>query len=299
MVQQRRGSAVVGVASVLPPDILTNSDLEQMLATNDEWIYTRTGIRERRRGSTTTQLSIDSGRAVLERTGFDPAEIDLVIVATQTPDDFCPSTAASVQHALGLRAAAFDLNAACTGFVYAVICAHTMLAAGHSAALVIGVDRMTAATNYEDRSTAILFGDGAGAVILRRSDDESRGIQGWDMGTDGSHRDILVLPVGGTVAMNGPQVFKQLARKAVDSARFAAERAGIELDDIKGFYGHQANQRLLDAVADGLGVEHKRFASVIERIGNTSAGSIPLALDPDWDDLSPATTSCCWATAAA
>ncbi len=282
--QQRSGSRLVAVGTALPDKVLTNADFEVMMDTSDEWIRSRTGIAERRVGGTTTGLAVEAARRALERSGVAAESIGLVVTATQTPDDLCPSTAAGVQDALGLICAAFDLNAACAGFSYGLVVAHSMLLSGAAtAALVVGVDRMTAATNYDDRSTAILFGDGAGAVVLTSEPDGDRGIRAWDTGTDGSHADILASPIRDGritgVEMNGKVLFKHMVRYAVDSARAAVERAGLELDDVVAVLAHQANQRILDAVADRLGVDHDRVISIIEHTGNTSAASVPLALD--------------------
>ncbi len=278
------GSRLLSVGTALPDEVLTNADFEQMFDTSDEWIRSRTGIGERRVGGTTTGLAIEAARQALERSGLGPEAVDLVICATQTPDDLCPSTASGVQDALGLTCGAFDLNAACAGFSYGLVVAHTMLLGGAArTAIVVGVDRMTAATNYEDRSTAILFGDGAGAVVLTADPEGGRGIQAWDTGTDGSHADILSSPIKEGritgVEMNGKVLFKHMVRYAVDSAATALERAGLGVDDIAAVLAHQANQRILDAVADRLGVEEKKVVSVIEHTGNTSAASVPLALD--------------------
>jgi 3-oxoacyl-[acyl-carrier-protein] synthase-3 len=263
--------------------VLTNGDFEKMMATDDAWIRSRTGISERRVGGTTTSLSVEAARQAVDRSGIDPDLIDLVIVATQTPDDLCPSTAAGVQHALGLDCGAFDLNAACAGFSYGLVTAHSMLGSGARAAVVVGVDRMTAATNYDDRTTAVLFGDGAGAVVLAAADDDERGLQAWDVGTDGGHSDILKSPIKEGritgVEMEGKVLFKHMVRYAVSSAQRAVERAGLCFDDIGAVLAHQANQQILDAVADRLQVDREKFVSVIEHTGNTSAGSVPLALD--------------------
>ena len=277
------GSKLLSVGAAVPDGVLTNGDFEAMFDTSDEWIRTRTGIAERRVGSTTTELSIRAGRQALDRSGLDPELIDVVIVATQTPDDLCPSTAAGVQDALGLTCGAFDLNAACAGFSYGLVTAHSLLQTGARAALVVGVDRMTAATNYEDRSTAILFGDGAGAVVLQAAASADRGVLAWDTGTDGSRPDILSSPIKDGVItgveMDGKAVFKHMVRYAADSATAAVTRAGLSFDDIAAVLAHQANQRILETVAGRLGVERSKFVSVIEHTGNTSAGSVPLALD--------------------
>ena len=278
------GSRLLSVGTALPDRVLTNADFERMMDTTDDWIRSRTGIAERRVGGTTTGLAIEAAEQALDRSGIAAEEIDLVIVATQTPDDLCPSTAAGVQDALDLTCGAFDLNAACAGFSYGLVVAHTMLSSGGArAVMVVGVDRMTAATNYDDRGTAILFGDGAGAVVLASEPGGRRGIRAWDAGTDGSHADILSSPIKEGritgVEMNGKVLFKHMVRYAVGSARAALAEAGLGVDDITAVLAHQANQRILDAVADRLGVDEKKVVSVIEHTGNTSAASVPLALD--------------------
>ena len=284
MSEQMTASRLVSVGAALPDKVLTNADFEQMMDTDDEWIRSRTGIGERRVGGSTTGLAIEAAQQALDRSGSAAETIDLVICATQTPDDLCPSTAAGVQDALGLTCAAFDLNAACAGFSYGLVVAHSMLVGGAAtAAIVVGVDRMTAATNYADRSTAILFGDGAGAVVMEADPGGRRGVRAWDCGTDGSHADILSSPIKEGritgVEMNGKVLFKHMVRYAVDSARAALDRAGLDVGDVAAVLAHQANQRILDAVADRLGVEEKRVVSIIEHTGNTSAASVPLALD--------------------
>ncbi|MEM9607379.1 MAG: beta-ketoacyl-ACP synthase 3 [Actinomycetota bacterium] len=281
--EQRPGNRIVSVGTALPDGVLTNADFEHMFETSDEWIRTRTGISERRVGGTTTGLATAAARSALDRSGVDPEEIDLVIVATQTPDDLCPSTAAGVQDRLGLTCAAFDLNAACAGFSYGLVTAHSMLGTGHRAAIVVGVDRMTAATNYDDRSTAILFGDAAGAVVIRAEPGGERGVRAWDAGTDGGHPEILSSPIKDGritgVEMNGKAVYKLMVRYAAESAAAALERADMKPGDLAAVLAHQANQRILDAIRERLGVDDETVVSVIERTGNTSAASVPLALE--------------------
>lgn len=291
-------SRLLSIGTALPDEVITNEWFTSFMDTSDDWIRSRTGIGERRRGSSTTALAVEAAQAALDRSGLDPDLIDLVIVATQTPDDLCPSTAAGVQHALGLRCGAFDLNAACAGFAYGLVTAHALLGTSVRAAIVVGVDRMTAATNYEDRSTAILFGDGAGAIVLAAEDvvqehanaaplgpvsPDRAGVLAWDYGTDGSRPDILASPIKDGritgVEMNGKQVFKHMVRYAADSAVSALQRAGLALDDVSAVLAHQANQRILDTVADRLGADPALFTSVIEHTGNTSAASVPLALE--------------------
>lgn len=282
-------ATLLSVGTALPSGVITNDDLAKKLDTDDDWIVSRTGIHERRVGGTTTGLAIEAARQAVERSGVELEQIDLVIVATQTPDDLCPSTAAGVQHALGLECAAYDLNAACAGFSYGLVTANAMIGTGVRVAVVVGVDRMTAATNYEDRSTAILFGDGAGAVVLAAETEPSsgatgrHGLLGWDLGTDGSRPDILKSPITDGritgVEMNGKVLFKLMLGHAVGAATRAVAAAGLTFDDLAAVLAHQANQRILDAVADRLCVDRSKFVSVIATTGNTSAASVPLALD--------------------
>ena len=277
------GSRLVSVGMALPDEVIGNDELVEMMDTSDDWIVTRTGIRERRRGGTATGLALEAARQALDRSAIDPELVDLVIVATHTPDDLCPSTAAGVQDGLGVTCGAYDLNAACAGFVYGVITAHAMIGAGVRAAVVVGVDRLTATTNYDDRSTAILFGDGAGAVVLVADGEGERGLRGWHMGTDGSRPGILKNGIEGRyltgLEMDGPAVFKVMVRYAVAAARQALAEAGASIDDIAAVVAHQANQRILEAVADRIPIDRSRVVSVIAETGNTSAASIPLALD--------------------
>ena len=252
-------SRLLSIGTALPDEVLTNEYFETIMDTDDEWIHSRTGIRERRRGSTTTQLATDAGRVAIDRSGLDPELIDLVIVATQTPDDLCPSTAAGVQHALGLRCGAFDLNAACAGFGYGIVTAHSLLATTARAVLVVGVGP----NDGGDELRRPLDGHpvrrccGRGGRCLRRAGrGERTRLPPRRAGMGLRHRrqssDILSSPIKNGritgVEMNGKQVFKHMVRYAEDSARSALDRAGLTLDDVSAVLAHQANQRILDTV---------------------------------------------------
>ena len=287
---------ITGVGIRVPERILTNAELEQMVETSDEWIVERTGIRERRIAApeeASSDLAIPAARVALERAGADPSEIDLVIVATSTPDMVFPSTAVLVAQELGMpRAAAYDLLAACTGFVYALAQGHGSVSSGLARkALVVGVDVMSRITNWHDRGTCILFGDGAGAVVLEPVRDG--GFVGFELGADGSAGDDLCVPAGGsrapasretvegdlhTTRMNGSEIFRYATRVMVDSARAVLETCGADVADVDLYVAHQANKRIVDYAAEKLGLPPEKVFLNIERYGNTSAASIPICL---------------------
>jgi len=271
------GAVITGWGSALPDTIVTNAQLEARLDTTDEWIVTRSGIRERHVGGTVSSLAIDAGRRALERAALDPAQIDLLVLATCTPDLAVPATSAAVHYALGLSGGAFDVNAACAGFVYALVAAQGAVSAGAAhRVLLIGADCVSLLTDPDDRSTAVLFADGAGAVVLEASDVE--GLLAVDLGIDGSAHDLLTCPHGGYMSMEGKEVFRRAVRITVDCATNALERAKLTPDDIALFVPHQANLRIIEAAASRLGVPMERVAVVVDRMGNTSSASIPLAL---------------------
>ena len=273
-----RGMAVTGLGTALPPTIVTNADLERTLDTNDAWIRERTGIRERRVGGSTGELAIEAARAALEDAGVGADSIDLLILATETPDALMPATSAAVAGALGLRCGCFDLNAACAGFTYGLVLADQLVKGGMDRVLLVGADTMWSVTDHADRSTAVLFGDGAGALVLEATADEGAGVLGWEAGTDGTQGHILACDIGGTVRMDGQAVFKKAVRVVVESSRTALERAKMGGEDVDVFAPHQANLRIVDAAVSRLGIPADRSAIVLDRTGNTSAGSIPLAL---------------------
>lgn len=270
------GMKIRGWGTALPGVVVTNQDLEKSLETTDAWIVERTGIRERRLGGTTASLAIAAGRAALEHAGIDPASIDVTILATTTPDRSVPATSAEVHDALGLGGGAFDLNAACSGFVYGLVVANGLLGSGARRVLLIGAETLRRITDWTDRNTAVLFADGGGAVVLERAEEGGQ-LLAFDLGLDGSAREILQAELGGTIAMDGREVFRRAVRVVVDSAARTLDRAGVRADEIKLIVPHQANIRIIQAICDRLGVPQERAAVVLDRTGNTSSASIPLA----------------------
>jgi 3-oxoacyl-[acyl-carrier-protein] synthase-3 len=281
-----RGGVITGWGTALPATVLTNHDLQARgLETSDEWIAERTGIRERRVigipgeevDGSTASLSIEAGRQAIAMAGLEAHQIDALVLATTTPDRAVPATSASVQHGLGLRCGAFDVNAACSGFTYAMIVAHGLIGMGSERVLVIGTDTLSRVTDWEDRNTAVLFADGSGAVVLEAV--EGRGqLLGWDLDADGGAEDYLYAEHGGTIVMEGKEVFRRAVRIMVDSAEKSMKAAGVTADQIALVVPHQANQRIIKAACDRLGIEMDRASVVLDRTGNTSSASIPLAL---------------------
>ncbi len=271
------GARILGWGAALPDKIVTNGDLEKTLDTSNEWIVERSGIRERRIGDSTAELAIIAGRNALENAGVDPASVDLLILATTTPDQTVPATSAQVHEALGLGGGAFDLNAACSGFVYGLVTAGAMLDAGTNRVLLIGAETLSRITDWNDRGTAVLFGDGGGALLLESVSDDGQLIAS-DLGVDGSAHAFLKAEVGGTIEMDGREVFKRAVRAMVDSAQRTLESAKVKTDEIKLVVPHQANIRIIQAACDRLGIEQERAAIILDRTGNTSSASIPLAL---------------------
>ncbi len=272
-----RGAVITGWGTALPEKVLTNDDLAQMVETNDQWIRERTGIQRRHVGGTTAGLSIESGRQALDMAGLDPGDIDALVLSTTTPDRTVPATSATVQTELGLRCGAFDVNAACSGFVYALVNAHGLIAMGASRVLVIGTDTLSRITDWDDRNTAVLFADGSGAVVLEAVDGPGQ-LLGWDIDADGSAERFLFAEIGGYMRMDGKEVFRRAVRIMVDSAAKSMRHAGVTADDIALVVPHQANIRIISAACDRLGIPMERAATVLHRTGNTSSASIPLAL---------------------
>jgi len=275
--QTSGGMRITGWGSALPDKVVTNADLEASLDTSDAWITERTGIRERRIGGTTSGLATEAGGAALRAAGVDPADVDLVLVATCTPDQAMPATAATVQDALGVAGGAMDLNAVCSGFVYGLVVGAGMLATGLDHVLLVGSDTMSGIVDWDDRSTAILFADGAGAVVLERTDGPGD-LLGYDLDNDGSARHLLAAEVGGFIEMDGREVFRRAVRSTVDSSLRALERAGVTVDELALIVPHQANIRIIEAACQRLGIGIDRAVVTVDRHGNTSAASIPLAL---------------------
>ncbi len=286
-------SVVRGVGGYLPERVLTNEDLARMVDTSDDWITERTGIKKRHIAAddqATSDLAAAAARAALEDAGLTAADIDLIVVATATPDFTFPATATVVQQKLGItQGAAFDIQAVCTGFVYALATADNFLARGQfKRALVIGAETFSRILDWSDRSTCVLFGDGAGAVVLERQEKSQageRGVHAVHLRSDGRYRDLLFVDGGpsttrtvGHLKMIGNQVFKHAVSKISESVRAVASQAGYALSDIDWFIPHQANQRILNAVAEKLGLENDKVVSTVAHHGNTSAASVPLAL---------------------
>ena len=272
-----RGLRITGWGAALPEKIVTNHDLETQLDTSDAWITERTGIRERRIGGTTSGLATEAGAAALRVAACPADAVDLVIVATCTPDQAMPATAATVQDALGVPGGAFDLNAVCSGFVYGLVVAAGLLTTGLDRVLLIGADTMSTIVDWDDRSTAILFADGAGAVVLEATEGPGD-LLGYDLDNDGSSRHLLAADIGGFIQMDGREVFRRAVRSTVESSLRAVERAGITVDDLALIVPHQANIRIIDAVCQRLEIPTERAVVTVDRQGNTSAASIPLAL---------------------
>ena len=272
-----RGAQITGWGMALPDRIVTNAHYEAELDTNDEWIVERTGIKERRHGGTTSALAIEAANRALERAGRRGQEIDLLVLATTTPDQAVPATSSWVHHKLGCRGAAFDLNAACAGFVYGLVTAVSLLDAGHERALVVGSDTLSQITDQQDRSTAILFGDGAGAVVVEATEGEPL-ILAHDLGLDGSLTPILYCDKGGYIYMEGREVFRRAVRATVESAERVLKQADVSAEDIALFVPHQANIRIIDAMGARLGIDPARFAICLDHTGNTSAASCGIAL---------------------
>jgi 3-oxoacyl-[acyl-carrier-protein] synthase-3 len=297
----RIAAKITGVAGYLPPKVLTNADLEKMVATNDEWIRTRTGIRERHiaeKGTASSHLATEAAKSLLAKTNTDPADIELIILASVTPDMMFPATACLVQDRIGAKKAwGFDLSAACSGFAYALTVGAQFVGSGaHKKVLVIGSDAMSTILDYTDRATCILFGDGAGAVLLEPASD-GEGILDFEHDVDGSGGQFLYMPGGGSlhpasaetvdkkmhfVHQEGSQVFKYAARRMAEMSTRLLERNGFTKDDLALLVPHQANLRIIRAAQERLGVDDSKVLVNIDRYANTTAGTIPLGL---WDGV--------------
>jgi 3-oxoacyl-[acyl-carrier-protein] synthase-3 len=287
------GCAITGWGTALPPTVVTNEDLKSIFETSDEWIYERSGIRSRhtatgpfvpdapdpnpRELGTTASLALDAGRRAIDAAGVAPHDVGTLILCTSTPDLAIPATSSAVAGAMGITGGAMDLNAACAGFAYGLITGAALVTAGVGPVLLIGAETMSRATNWEDRTTAFLFGDGAGAVVLEPVDGRGS-LLGWHLGVDGNLVELLYAEHGSGMVMRGREVFRQAVRATADSALAALDHARASAAEIALFVPHQANQRIMDAVAERLGIPGERIASVIEWSGNTSSASIPLAL---------------------
>ena len=289
------GVTITGWGTALPERVVTNQDITTLFDTSDEWIFERSGIRRRRAATgpfvdppvpadppadglgTTGTLAAEAGRRAMERAGVQGRDIGLVVLCTTTPDQLIPASSAAVASALGIGSGAMDINAACAGFTYGLVASSGLIAAGAERVLLIGAETLTRATNWEDRTNAFLFGDGAAAVVLEAVPGEGS-LLGWNLGVDGSLVPLLYANHGSGMVMRGKEVFRRAVLATVQSATASMEKAKIGIDDISLFVPHQANIRIMEAVASRLGLSADRIASVIEETGNTSSASIPLAL---------------------
>lgn len=294
----KRTVSIISTGSYVPEKVMTNAELEKMVETNDEWIVSRTGIKERRiaaKNQTTSDMAAEAARRALESAGMKADEIDLIICATVTPDMFFPSTSCFVQAKIGAtRAACFDVSAACSGFLYGLEIAQQFITSHtYETILVIGADKLSSIVNWQDRNTCVLFGDGAGAAILKHRA-HGHGVIATRMGSNGNLADILHIPGGGsanpttpenaaeqlaTIRMNGRETYKHAVTAMVDSARQVLEDAGLESEDLACIIPHQANLRIIEAIADRLEVPLDRFMVNLDRFGNTSAAAVAIALD--------------------
>jgi 3-oxoacyl-[acyl-carrier-protein] synthase-3 len=290
---------IAGTGSYVPDRILTNAELASKVDTSDEWIVTRTGIRERRiaaEGEFTSHMATKAAKRALEQAGLAAEDVELIIVATITPDTPTPATACYVQQQLGaVNAVAFDISAACSGFLYAMKISKRLISDGaFKNVLIIGAEKLSAVTNWEDRSTCVLFGDGAGAAVLRISKPGEGSIVATEMGTDGSLTHLLEIPGGGsacpihdgnvndhlhTLTMQGKEVFKVAVNRMKEAAEKVIARAGWQAKDIACIIPHQANLRIIDAIADRLEVPNDRVFVNLDKYGNTSAAAVAIALD--------------------
>lgn len=294
-----RRAHIASLATFVPPKLLTNADLERLVDTSNEWILQRTGIRERHivePGVATSDLAKEASLKAIARAGLTPADIDVIIVGTTTPDTIFPSTACRLQHKIGAsRAWGFDLGAACSGFVYGLSTATALVGSGAADhVLVVGADVMSSIIDYSDRATCVIFGDGAGAVVVSPSADEGIGIMDFENYVDGSGGDALQMPAGGSlmpttaetvaqglhyVKQDGQAVFKFAVRNTEEASRRLLERNHLTAADVDLFISHQANRRIIQAATEKLGIPPEKVVINIERYGNTTAGTIPLALD--------------------
>src|SRR5881275_1427311 len=294
----RRTVSIVGTGSYVPDKRLTNDDLTKIVDTSDEWITTRTGIKERRiaaKDEHTSDMAAKAALKAIEQAKISPADIDLILVATATPDMLFPATACFVQKKIGAtKAACLDISAACAGFLFGLEIAQQFITSHtHETVLVIGAEKLTAITNWTDRNTCVLFGDGAGAAVLRHRG-SAHGVISTHIGSDGQYTNILFMPGGGsrcpitrenvdlnlqTIHMTGKEVYKQAVTAMLSAAKKALEQAGLSIEDIACVIPHQANLRIIEAIADRLGISRDKMFVNLDRYGNTSAAAVAIALD--------------------
>ena len=295
---QGRTCSISGVGSYVPAKILSNADLERMVDTSDEWITSRTGIKERRiagKEEFTSDMAAKAALKAIKQAKISPTEINLILVATATPDMLFPATACFVQKKIGAtNAACLDISAACAGFLFGIEIAQQFITSHtHDTVLVIGAEKLTSITNWNDRNTCVLFGDGAGAAILRHRG-SAHGVISTYIGSDGQYTDILFMPGGGsrcpitrenvdlnlvTIHMTGKEVYKQAVTAMLSAAKKALEQAGLSIHDIACVIPHQANVRIINAIADRLGISRNKMFVNVDRYGNTSAAAVAIALD--------------------
>lgn len=298
LLKPKRSVSIIGTGSYVPDRVLTNAELEKTVDTSDDWIVTRTGIRERRIAGDnefTSDMAAKAAERAIEQAGISPDEIDLIIVATVTPDMFFPSTACFVQKKIDAkRAACFDMSAACSGFLYAIEIAQNFITSHtFNTVLVIGADKLSTIVDWGDRNTCVLFGDGAGAAILRNRTG-SHGVIATTMGSDGTYTDILSMPGGcsrypttpdnihlklNTIKMSGKEVYKQAVTAMMTAANTALEQSGLTMEDLACIIPHQANMRIIEALADRMKLPLDKFLVNLDRYGNTSAAAVAIALD--------------------
>jgi 3-oxoacyl-[acyl-carrier-protein] synthase-3 len=294
----QRTVSIIGTGSYLPEKILTNEDLSRIVDTSDEWITTRTGIKERRMAAKdehTSDMGAKAALKAIEQAGISAADIDLILVATATPDMLFPATACFVQKKIGAtKAACLDISAACAGFLFGLEIAQQFITSHtYDIVLVIGAEKLSSITNWTDRNTCVLFGDGAGAAILQHRGSD-HGVISTHIGSDGEYSDILFMPGGGskcpitkenadqnlaTIHMTGKEVYKQAVTAMLSSSKIALERAGLTIDDISCVIPHQANLRIIEAIADRLKIPLEKFYVNLDKYGNTSAAAVAIALD--------------------
>lgn len=298
-----RQSTITGWGLYAPERVLTNADLEKIVDTSDEWIRSRSGIRERHvvgPDEHTSTMSVEAAKRAMEQAGITAADLDLILVATSTPDYLTPPVSSQVQDMLGADCGAMTLVVGCTGFVYAVVTAHQFIAAGAAkTVLVVGAETISRNLNWEDRTTCVLFGDGAGAVIMEAADEPGAGVQSFVLGSDGSGAEHLIQPSGGTripptpetlaagenyLRMNGREVFKFATTKMGEALDEVMTDAGITADDIDLFIPHQANARIIEYAAQRAGIPMEKVVMNVDRYGNTSAATIPIALAEAFDE---------------
>ncbi len=295
-------SSIIGTGSYMPEKVLTNDELSKTVDTNDEWITTRTGIKERRiaaEDQATSDMASEAARRAMTAAGVAPEDIQLIIVATVTPDMFFPSTACFVQKKIGaVNAVCFDISAACSGFLYALqVARHFINTGNRTTALVIGAEKLSSLVNWKDRNTCVLFGDGAGAVVIRRADENADApgrVLSTVMGSDGNLADLLKVPGGGsfcpitpenvesrpnTIHMEGRETFKHAVTRMLEAAQQALEMAGLTAADVSLVIPHQANARIITAIAERLNLPNEKVFMNLDKYGNTSAATIPVALD--------------------